>query len=75
MTSKASTGDVDGPKTAGSAGVNTAVNWCAPAANVDVVPDAVPLLTITGLPRLVAPSLNCTVPVAVAVVTVALSVT
>jgi hypothetical protein len=51
--------------------VNTAVNWCAPTANVDVVPDAAPLLTITGFPRLAIPSLNCTVPVAVVGVTVA----
>src|SRR5918997_6298226 len=75
VTSKTSTGDVDGPKIAGSAGVNTAVSWCPPAANVDVDADAVPLLTITGLPRLVAPSLNCTLPGAVAGVIVALIVT
>ena len=54
-------------------GVNTAVSWCDPTANVDVV-DAVPLLTAVGSPILVDPSLNCTMPVAAAGVTVAVSV-
>jgi hypothetical protein len=73
VTSKTSTGDVDELNIAGFVGMNTAVNWCAPTANEDVVPDAAPLLTITGLPRLVTPSLNCTVPVAAAGLTVASS--
>ena len=55
--------------------MNTAISECDPAAKEDVVPNAVPLLTITGLPRLVGPSLNCTVPIAVAGVTVAVSAT
>jgi hypothetical protein len=75
VTSKASTGEVEELKTAGSVGMNTAVSWCPPTANVDVVVDATPLLTITGLPRLMAPSLNWTVPAAVAGVTAAISVT
>jgi hypothetical protein len=57
-----------------SAGVNTAVNWCCPTVRVDVVFGAVPLTTSTGSPMLADPSLNCTVPVATAGVTVAVSV-
>src|SRR5918998_1877304 len=69
-------GDVEGLKVAGSVGVNTAVNWCGPGANIDVEPDAVPLvLTVTGSPMLVVPSLNCTVPTAVDGVMVAVSIT
>lgn len=75
LVTKANCGDVDGAKAVGSVGVNTAVSWCGPIASSDVVPDATPLPTITGLPRSVAPSLNCTVPTAVAGVTVAVSVT
>ena len=75
VATKVTGGDVDGLKAAGSIGVNTAVNWCDPAAKEDVVPDAVPLLTATGIPRFVTPSLNCTAPTAVAGVTVAVSVT
>jgi hypothetical protein len=67
--------DVDGLKAAVSVGVNTAVSWCGPAIKVDVDPEAPPLLTVTGLPRVVAPSLNCTLPTAVAGVIVAVSVT
>src|SRR5260370_32871979 len=37
----------------------------APADNDEEVIAAVPLLTVTGEPRLVTPSLNCTVPVGV----------
>src|SRR3979409_2442004 len=48
---------------------------CGPVANIDVVCDAVPLLTVTGAPILRGPSLNCTVPAAVARVTLALNVT
>jgi hypothetical protein len=40
-----------------------------------VVCDAVPLLTLTGAPILMGPSLNCTVPAAVGRVTLALNVT
>ena len=75
MTSKASTGEVDEPKAAGSVGMNTAVSWCPPTANVEVVAEATPLLTIAGLPRLMVPSLNCTEPTAVAGLTAAISVT
>ena len=39
-----------------------------------MVPAAMPLLTATGPPRLVVPSLNCTAPTTVAGVTVAVSV-
>lgn len=55
-------------------GVNSAISECDPAVNEDVLPDAVPLLTRTGPPRLVIPSLNCTVPTA-AGVTAAVSAT
>src|SRR5918997_2126211 len=69
-------GDVEGLKVAGLAGVNTAVKWCGPGANIDVDPDAVPLvLTGTGAPMLVVPSMNCTVPTAVDGVMVAVSIT
>jgi hypothetical protein len=54
-------------------GVNTAVSWCDPTANVDEV-DAVPLLTAAEAPMLVEPSLNCTVPVAAGGLIVAVSV-
>jgi hypothetical protein len=53
--------------------VNTAISECDPEVKDDVLPDAVPLLTCTGLPRLVLPSLNCTVP-ATTGLTVAVSV-
>jgi hypothetical protein len=56
-------------------GVNTAVNWCDPTVNVMVVCDALPLLTATAVPTLVAPSRNCTVPAAAVGVTAAFSVT
>src|SRR5918997_1440232 len=69
-------GDVEGLKVAGLAGVNTAVNWFGPGANIDVDPDAVPLvLTGTGSPMLVVPSMNCTVPTAVDGVMVGVSTT
>ena len=55
--------------------MNTAVSECDPRANVEVVPDAVPLLTGTGAPRSVVASLNCTVPAAVDGVMVAVRVT
>jgi len=73
-TTKITAGDVDGLNAAGLLGVNTAFSGCDPTVNVDVVPDAVPLLTITGLPRVVVPSLNCTVPAAVTGLTAAVSV-
>ena len=75
MTSKFTVGDVDGLKVAGLVGVNVAVSWWGPMVNVEVDPDAAPLVTITGLPRLVVPSLNCTVPTAAAGLTAAVSVT
>src|SRR5947209_18823455 len=58
-------------------GVNTAVNACDPTASaeVDVVVDAMPSETVTGAPRVVAPSMNCTVPEAVEGVTAAIRVT
>lgn len=75
VTSKASTGDVDEPKTAGFVGMNTAVSWWPPTANADVVAVATPLLTSMGLPRLTVPWPNCTVPTAVVGMTVAIRVT
>ena len=48
---------------------------CAPTASVVIGRAAFPPLRATGPPRSVAPSLNCTVPVAVLGVTVAVSVT
>jgi hypothetical protein len=66
--------DVDELNAVESVGVNTAVNWCDPTASIGADPTAVPLLTVTGLPRLAVPSLNCTVPAA-AGVTVAVNVT
>lgn len=55
---KDSGGDVDELNSAGALGVKTAVRERDPTARVDVDPDAVPLLTATGLPRLLLPSLN-----------------
>ncbi len=79
MTTKLIGGDLDAPKAAGSAafgsGPNTAVSRCDPPDNVDVVADAVPLETVTGIPRSVAPSLNCTLPAATDGVTDAVNVT
>lgn len=51
-------GDVDPLNFVVSAGVNTAVSKWAPLADVDVVVNAVPLVTVTGLPMLESPSLN-----------------
>src|SRR5690349_19067037 len=45
---------------------------CAPTANAEVVSDADPLLRV-AVPSTVAPSLNCTVPLAVAGTTVAVN--
>jgi hypothetical protein len=50
--------DVDELYRAGSLGTNVAVSERDPTARVEVDPDAVPLLTATGLPRLRVPSLN-----------------
>ena len=46
-------------------GVKTAFSVCAPTASVASVVAAVPPVTVTGEPMLVAPSSNCTVPEAV----------
>jgi hypothetical protein len=53
--------------------MNTAANWCDPTPNV-AFSIAVPLLTVTGVPMLVLPSRNCTVPTAAAGVIVAVIV-
>ncbi len=53
----------------------TAVMLCVPGDKDEVARVAVPLLNVTGAPRLLPPSLNCTVPVAVPGVTVAVKVT
>jgi hypothetical protein len=50
VTTKVTTGDVEGLTCAALGATNRAVSWCDPAANLDVVTDAVPLLTATGLP-------------------------
>lgn len=67
--------DVDELYVAGLAGVNTTARKWDPGAREEMLPDAVPLLTITGAPKLLAPSLNCTVPGAAAGVIVAVSAT
>jgi hypothetical protein len=54
-------------------GVNTALSEWVPTGNVVVI-DAVPPVTVTGLPMGVAPSLNCTLPTADAGDTVAVNV-
>jgi hypothetical protein len=71
---KGTEGDVEGPNAAGSEGTNIAVSECDPMANLEVNADAVPFRTMFLL-RLVLPSLNCTMPVAVAGVTVAVNAT
>jgi hypothetical protein len=53
---------VDEVNTAASVGVKTAVIECEPAVVKVLLADAAPLATVTGPPRLVEPSLNCTVP-------------
>jgi hypothetical protein len=57
-----------------SAGVKTAVIECVAADKLVVVYVAVPLVTVTGLPNVAVPSMNCTEPAAVGV-TVAVKVT
>jgi hypothetical protein len=64
---------VDAVKATGLLGVNTALNECVPEANV-VVTDAVPPVTVTGLPMGLVPSWNCTLPTADAGDTVAVNV-
>lgn len=68
-------GDVDALYSVAVVGVNTAVSWRDPTANVVVVCVAVPLVRATAVPMLVAPSRNCTVPAAAVGVTVAVNVT
>src|ERR1700709_470451 len=60
-----------------SVGMNTAVSACDPttSAEVEVVADAMPLVTVAGVPKGVVPSMNCTVPTATGGVTAAISVT
>jgi hypothetical protein len=74
LTMKVTAGDVDDSNTAGSVGVNTAVNLCDPTGNDEVVVDAAPLVTVAGTPMLESPFLNCTLPAAIGE-TAALSVT
>jgi hypothetical protein len=68
MTMKGTVCDGDVAKTAASDGMNTALSWCGPTVNCEMVPTAVPALvpglrtTGTGLLRLSDPSLNCTAP-------------
>lgn len=68
-------GDVDPLNFVASVGVKTAVSECVPVVNVDVIVNARPLMTVTGLPIFVSPSLNCTVPAAVRGRTIALRLT
>jgi hypothetical protein len=56
-------------------GVKTAVRELAPSASAVVGMDAVPELTVTGLPSAVVPLMKVTVPAAVAGERVAVSVT
>ena len=65
--------EVDGPKAVGLVGVNTALSEWVPTGSV-VVMEAVPPVTVTGLPMRVTPSWNCTLPTADAGVSVAVSV-
>lgn len=74
LTTMVTAGDVDVLKAVALVGVNTAVSECDPGPNVEMDPLAMPLVTGTRSPRLVVPSLNCTLPAA-AGVTVAVSVT
>ena len=68
--------EVDAVKFAGLVGVNAAVIECVPTVSVVVAGSAaMPPLTATGEPRLVAPSLNWTEPTTDAGVTVAVNVT
>ena len=65
--------DVEGPKSPGLVGAKSAMSELSPAGKVIVVV-AVPLVRVTGSPRVVLLSLNCTAPVAVVGVIVAVSV-
>src|SRR5205823_11047946 len=67
--------DLDGVKSPGLVGMNSATSAWVPVPNCDVVPVATPLLTGCGSPRGVFPSRNCTVPAALAGVTTAFSLT
>src|SRR5947209_5877847 len=75
LTTKVTVGDADVLKAPGLSGMNTAVSECDPTASAVDGADAMPLLTGTRTPRLVAASLNCTLPIAVAGETVAVKVT
>src|SRR6476469_7888756 len=68
-------GDDDALNFVVSVGVNTAVSECAPVVNDEVIVNAVPLITVTGLPMVVSPSLNWTVPAAAWGFTFAMRVT
>jgi hypothetical protein len=74
LTMKVTADDVEPLNAAVLVEVNRAVSWCDPIVNDDVVIDAAPLITVAGLPMVVSPSLNCTLPVADGATT-ALSVT
>jgi hypothetical protein len=67
--------DVDSWKAVESVGVNTPVTECEPEGRIVKGPTTTPPLTGTGLPRLVLPSLNCTVPTALNGATVAMGIT
>ncbi len=67
--------DVDGWKAVESVGVNTPVTECEPGGRIVKGPTTTPPNTGTGLPRLVSPSVNCTVPTALNGATVAMGIT
>lgn len=66
--------DVEGLNFVELVGVNIAVSECEPLLRTLMGPTAMPPATGAGLPRLVVPSLNCTVPVALGGTTVAVAI-
>ena len=66
--------DVEGWNRVGFVGVNTALSGWVPGLSVLTGPIAMPAMTGTGAPRLAAPFLNCTVPVALAGATCAVGI-
>jgi hypothetical protein len=73
--SKRTTGAVDVVNAHGSQGLNVAVSGWIPGGKINGPPIAVPVVTVTGSPRLMPAFLNWTVPAAAAGVTVAVNVT
>ena len=67
--------EVEGWNFVGFVGVNTALSECEPGLSALTGPMAMPATTGTGAPRLADPSLNWTVPVALAGATCAMGIT